>query len=309
MSWFHGAAVRFVPRRVFVVALASFAVACPQPRPTEPAAHDRAVVERPAEHVTIAVVGDFGQDGEPAADVAALVRGWAPDFVVTTGDNNYPDGGADTIDRNVGRHYHDYIGPYHGTFGAGAAENRFFPALGNHDWRAPGIEPHLAYFALPGNERYYEVSWGPVDVFVLDSDTHEPDGNTADSVQAQWLKDALARADGPWKLVFMHHPPYSSGDHGSTSEMQWPYAEWGATAVIAGHDHIYQRIEKGGVLYIVNGLGGHPQRYDVHEPVDGSVISFNADHGALRVRATPERLELEFVTRDGKVVDAVERAR
>jgi hypothetical protein len=289
------------------VVLVALVVGCPQPRPVEPAAHERAIVERPAEHVTIAIIGDYGQDGLPAADVAALVRGWAPDFIVTTGDNNYPDGESETLDLNVGRHYHDFIAPYHGTFGAGAQENRFFPALGNHDWRAAGLEPYLAYFALPGNERYYDVSWGPVDVFVIDSDPHEPDGITAGSVQARWLKDALARADGPWKIVVMHHAPYSSGDHGSTREVQWPYAEWGADAVIAGHDHIYQRIEQAGVLYIVNGLGGHPQRYDIHEPVEGSVLSFNEDYGALRVQATAERLEMEFVTRGGKVIDALER--
>jgi hypothetical protein len=305
MVGFHS----FVSRRVFVVVFASLVVGCPQPRPVEPAAHDRAVVERPADHVTIAVIGDFGADGEAEADVATLVRGWAPDFIVTTGDNNYPDGGADTLDRNVGRHYHDFIAPYQGTFGAGAEENRFFPALGNHDWRTSGIAPHLAYFSLPGNERYYEVSWGPVDVFVVDSDDHEPDGVTADSVQAQWLKDALARADGPWKLVVMHHPPYSSSDHGSSTDLQWPYAEWGATAVIAGHDHVYERVEKDGMLYLVNGLGGNPHRYDLHDPVDGSEVRFNTDFGAMRVIATPERLELAFVTRTGKVIDTVERTR
>ena len=304
---------RFHLQRVFhsslVVALASLVVGCPQPRPTEPATHERTVVERAGETVVFAVIGDFGMDGQPEADVATLVRGWAPDFIVTTGDNNYPDGEAETIDANIGKHYHDFIAPYHGTFGAGAKENRFFPSLGNHDWRTPGIEPHLQYFALPGNERYYDVSWGPVDVFVVDSDSHEPDGITGDSAQAKWLKDALAKADGPWKLVFMHHPPYSSGDHGSSTELRWPYAEWGATAVIAGHDHHYERVEIGNMLYIVNGLGGYPQPYGIGDPLEGSVVRFNEDYGAMRVQATVDRIELQFVTRGGKVVDTIERTR
>lgn len=295
--------------RSFVVVLASFVVGCPQPRPAEPAAQDRLVVERSAESITFAVIGDFGADGDPEAAVAKLVHEWTPEFIVTTGDNNYPDGEATTLDVNVGRHYHEFIAPYRGKYGAGAKENRFFPALGNHDWKTGSIDAHLDYFALPGNERYYDVSWGPVDLFIVDSDAREPDGITADSVQAQWLKGALARADGPWKLVVMHHPPYSSSDHGSTPALQWPYAEWGATAVLAGHDHTYERIEKDGVLYFVDGLGGYPERYGLNEPVDGSAVRFNEDHGAMRVEASVDRIAFEFVTSSGKTIDAIERRR
>lgn len=290
----------------FCVALVVLVVGCPQARPTEPAAHERASVQHTGSRVRIAVIGDFGLDGAPEANVAKLVHGWAPDFVVTTGDNNYPDGDASTIDANIGKYYHDFIASYGGTFGAGAKENRFFPSLGNHDWRTGSIEPFLSYFTLPGNERYYEVSWGPVDVFVLDSDSREPDGVTADSVQAQWLQHALAAADGPWKIVVMHHPPYSSGDHGSTEALQWPYAEWGATAVLAGHDHHYERIEQNGIVYYINGLGGFPERYRIGTPVPGSIVRYNEDYGAMLITADREHITFEFVTHAGDVVDFVD---
>ena len=104
----------------------------------------------PRESVRLAVIGDFGGDTAAEAQVAALVRGFQPDLIATVGDNNYPDGAAETIDRNIGRHYHDYIAPYRGSFGAGASVNRFFPALGNHDWRTAGAKPYLDYFELPG---------------------------------------------------------------------------------------------------------------------------------------------------------------
>lgn len=280
---------------------------CHAAAPAEPAAELQIRVERPGDSVGLAIVGDFGKAGAAASDVAALVHGWTPELIVTAGDNNYDDGAASTIDENVGQYYHDFIAPYAGGFGAGAAENRFFPALGNHDWRSTDLRPHTDYFTLPGNERYYTISWGPVDVFVVDSDPHEPDGIAADSAQAKWLEQAMMAADGPWKLVVMHHPPYSSGDHGPSEALRWPYREWGATAVVAGHDHHYERIEQDGLLYFVNGLGGNPSRYPVGDPVDGSAVQYNADHGAMRVYADRQGIRFEFVNRKGETIDSVTR--
>jgi len=65
--------------------------------------------------VRVAVVGDFGVDTQAEADVAALVASWQPAAVVTTGDNNYPDGAAETLDANVGKYYRSFIYPYLGS--------------------------------------------------------------------------------------------------------------------------------------------------------------------------------------------------
>ena len=179
--------------------------------------------------VRIAVIGDYGDGSQAAADVAALVKSWRPDLVVTTGDNNYPDGRAETIDQNVGQFYHEFIAPYSGQYGPGAESNRFFPALGNHDWTthsgSPAAPwPYLDYFSLPagpGQERYYDVAWGPVQLFVLDSDYREPDGVSSTSMQAAWLRQRLAESGAAWKLVIMHEPPYTSGlYHGASPHMR-----------------------------------------------------------------------------------------
>jgi hypothetical protein len=161
---------------------------------------------------------------------------------------------------------------------------------------------YFDYFELPGNERYYDVRLGPVHVFALDSQPDEPDGITADSTQAAWLKAAMAASDAPWKLVTMHHPPYSSGPHAPVRALRWPFADWGATAVLAGHDHIYERIERDGILYFVNGLGG-TVRYDIGNPVEGSQVRYNEDFGAMLIEATGEAITFSFVTRAGVVVD------
>jgi tartrate-resistant acid phosphatase type 5 len=251
----------------------------------------------------IAVIGDYGLAGPAERDVSSLVKGWDPDVIITTGDNNYPNGSAPTIDKNVGQFYSDYIYPYHGAYGKGADRNRFFPCLGNHDWVDPGAAAYLDYFTLPGNERYYDFVVGDVQLFALDSMPGEPDGITQDSRQAAWLRDGLAKSTSRWKLVYMHHPPFSSGPHGSTPRLQWPYAAWGATAVLAGHDHIYERIMRDGIPYFVDGLGGSV-RYAIGNPVDGSQARYSADFGAMLIEADDRQITFEFVTRKGEVIDS-----
>jgi hypothetical protein len=268
-----------------------------------PAGGQPAPTSAPAAPARIAVIGDYGMEGEPAAAVAALVASWAPDFVLTLGDNNYPDGAAETIDRNVGQYYSSFIAPYGGSFGPGAVESRFFPVLGNHDWVVGYPEPYLSYFSPPGNGRYYRVDRGPLSVFCLDSMPGEPDGWTADSAQAAWLQAELAASQARWKLVAFHHAPFSSGHHGSADWMQWPFAEWGAQLVLAGHDHTYERISRDGITYVVNGLGGAARYAPGMSGVAGSQLFFNADHGAMLIEADAASLRARFATRAVKVID------
>jgi len=253
--------------------------------------------------VKFAVIGDFGLDGVAEADVATLVHSWQPDIIITVGDNNYPSGAADTIDANIGKYYHDYISPYIGTYGPGADMNRFFPALGNHDWYTTGAQPYLDYFTLPGNERYYDFVWGPVHFYTIDSDENEPDGINAGSVQAAWLQQALAASSSPWNIVYTHHPPYSSGAHGSTDWMQWPFAAWGADALLAGHDHLYERLLVDGIPYFTDGAGGGAL-YNFSTPLPESQFRYNANYGAILVTASETEMLFEFYNRVGKLIDS-----
>jgi hypothetical protein len=268
---------------------------------------------RPDDPVRFAVFGDYGNDSAEEAAVAALVKSWGPDLILTTGDNNYPNGEMSTIDRHVGKHYGEFIAPYNGTYGPGAKENRFFPCLGNHDWghqdstRSEGPRAYLDWFELPGNERYYDFSRGPVHFFAIDSDPREPDGVSADSKQASWLKARLEAAEERWKIVYFHHPPYSSGvEHGPSRWMRWPFGEWGVTAVFCGHEHNYERIHAGGgavpdsVTYFVVGTGG-ARTYGFARAAERAAGSRKRirNHGAMRVTATSDRIVFEFFETGG----------
>ena len=262
----------------------------------------------PEPPIHFAVIGDYGEAGIGEKEVSDLVHSWNPDFIITVGDNNYPDGAAATIDQNIGQYYHDFIFHYQGEYGPGSKINRFFPALGNSDWNVttahPNIQPYLDYFTLPGNERFYNFVWGPVEFFAIDSDYHDPSGIDATSPQATWLKDALASSTAPWKIVYFHLPPYSSGSvHGSTPELQWPFKQWGATAVLSGHDHLYERIIVDGFPYFIDGLGGNGRYPFGATPAPGSQARYNNDYGAMLVTADSRSITFEFINEQKKVID------
>ncbi len=254
--------------------------------------------------VFFANIGDYGAQSPAQMRVSQLIDSLNPHLIITSGDNVYPYiKHFDWMDNAIGPYYAKYIFPYKGKFGPGARGiNRFYPSLGNHDWYYQGWKVYLEYFELPGNERYYDFTWGDVHFFSLNSEPGEPDGIRANSRQALWLKEKLASSDKPWKIVYFHKPPYSSGVHGPTRYMRWPFAEWGVDMVLTGHEHHYERLEIDGVTYIINGVGGAGLRPIPHV-ADGSIVRFNQQYGAFFAYADRHRLVGFFVTIDYQVVD------
>ncbi len=279
----------------------------------------------PGAPLTFTALGDFGINNTNEANVANLITSLNPDMMVTMGDNNYPNGAASTMDANVGQYFHNLIGAYTGSYGAGSPTNRFFPSPGNHEWDAANMQPYIDYFTLPGvgftnssgNERYYDFVMGPVHFFALDSDPNEPNGRTSGSVQGQWLQARLAAATEPWKVVYFHQPPYSSGTtHGPTPEMAWPFEAWGADAVLGGHEHHYERIVRDvngdglSIPYIICGSGGN-NLYSFGTPTTGSVVRYNANYGTVYAIATDTTLTFRFysITSGGTLIDTMQLAK
>lgn len=253
--------------------------------------------------IRFAVIGDFGDAGSDEEAVASLVDSWNVDFIITVGDNNYPDGEASTIDENIGQYYHKYIHPYVGSYGEGSEVNRFFPSLGNHDMHTNPPQPYYEYFELPNNERYYDFVWGNIHFFAIDSDSDEPDGVSENSDQGQWLQNALASSSSTWRVVYFHHCPYSSSSkHGSQEFMQWPFKEWGASVVLAGHDHTYERVIIDGFPYFVNGLGGR-SIYPFDCPIPGSQVRYNDNYGAMLIEANLDSMTFKFYSIDNDLID------
>jgi tartrate-resistant acid phosphatase type 5 len=254
---------------------------------------------------TLAVIGDCGNGSREEGQVASLVKSWKPDAILTAGDNNYDTGSAKTIDPHIGQFYSQYIYPYKGRYTKPTEKvNRFFPSLGNHDWD-DGPSAYFNYFTLPGNEHYYDIVQGPIHFFILNSCEGEDDGNDAGSKQALWLKESLKKSTAKFKVVLFHHPPYSSdSDHTPELVMRWPFKAWGATAVITGHNHFYERLVSGGLTYFVNGTGGQGL-YPIKRVARESVVRVEDVFGAQRITTTCSEMKIEFVELGGRVRDSV----
>jgi hypothetical protein len=121
-----------------------------------------------------------------------------------------------------------------------------------------------------------------------------------------WLRRALRGSSARWRVVFFHHPPFSTAVHDAPATwMRWPFRAWGADLVVSGHQHCYERVRRGGLTYVVNGLGGHSWIYDNMEcpPVGGSQARFNSRHGAMLLRANDTALRGAFFDVEGRLVD------
>ncbi len=148
-----------------------------------------------------------------------------------------------------------------------------FPANGNHENR----RTFRRVFALPGDRdrTWYSFDWGGVHFVALDTEADL-------ATQMAWLDRDLAATTRPWKVVYLHRPPYSSGHHGSNMAIRAQLApiveKHGVQLVLSGHDHDYERTTpQHGVTYIVTGGGGrgtYPVGHSWFTAFSESVIHF-----------------------------------
>lgn len=194
--------------------------------------------------------GDSGGGGDVQRALAEHMLDYPFDLIVHTGDIAYDNGTLAEFEANV-------FGVYANLF----RSVPFFPSAGNHEYNnSATAAPFRSVFSFPGTtgESWYSYDWGPVHFAVLDT---EADYDT----QMAWLDDDLASSTKPWKIVYLHRPPYSSGEHGSDTGLRTKLAPITEARhvqlVLAGHDHDYERmVPQNGVYHVVTGGGGKGTR-------------------------------------------------
>jgi hypothetical protein len=245
-----------------------------------------------AARFTFAVVGDFGSGNGNETAVASLIGSWHPDFVLTVGDNAYPQGSPELLDRDI-------FGPY----AAVMRESAWFPALGNHDVKANGGKPELDAFHSLGSERWYRFTWGNAAVVVLDSDVSVAPG----SPQLRFARTALA-LPSCFRFAAWHHPPWdppgSSISPGLRRNIVPLVEKDGVQVVFVGHLHAYARSQPHhGVLYVAVGTGGAELDNDAGDLTIPSARVVQGSFGALRVDVAGRTARFRYQTVDGRVRD------
>lgn len=245
-----------------------------------------------------AVIGDWGTGDDDEFGLARQIvthhQQTAFDFVLTAGDNIYPNGS--------GRHFHrKFELPF-----ASLLKDKvsFYAVLGNHDVEA-GRQDQLQYplFNM-GGRNYYTLSRGNglVDFFMLDS-------TAFDQTQATWLENSLRSSRATWKIALFHAPIYSSGKkHGSDlklrAQLEPLFTLYHVNVVFSGHDHIYERTRpQQGIQYFVTGAGGKMRRggVDMKSPIRAA--SYDEDNHFMLIELDEEGIGFKAISEQGKVVD------
>ncbi len=258
--------------------------------------------------VRVLVYGDTRSHPERQVEVvAAMLREPDADAVIHTGDII-----ADGL--KLGQWIPEFFEPSRPLL----ATLPVFFCLGNHERNSPY---YYQYFDNPdsGEERWYSFDVGPVHFSVIDSNAEYGEG----SEQYRWLKADLERnRDKPWKILYGHHPTYSSGPHGRLAEDGRPAEgairtaqdlfpglaeEYGISIFFAGHDHFYERSENRGVHYVICGGGGAPSYPQVDDAERQNPYSkvFYSDLHYIVLTADSHRLEMVAKTPAGKIIDRV----
>jgi 3',5'-cyclic AMP phosphodiesterase CpdA len=241
------------------------------------------------EELHLALAGDVGDSGsrlEATADAVARADRAQPfDGLVLLGDNVYPEGDPDRVPETV-------FGPF-----APVLDHADLHAiLGNHDIRDGHGDAQAAALGMPG--RWWARHLG--DVLLVGLDSNHPD----DPEQLAWLERTLATATEPWRIVLLHHPPYSAGYQGSDLDARAAFtplfARYGVALVVSGHDHDYQRsVPLQGVTYVVSGAAAGTRRTGER---DFTAVSFSWHH-FVELGVYPDRLVLRAINQDLRVAD------
>ena len=230
--------------------------------------------------------------------MAAFHQEFDFDFVLMLGDNIY--GAIEPADVEA-----KFAVPYKALLDAGV---EFHAVLGNHD------NPNVRFYK-PLNmagQRYYTFrnpkgvpgnGLGSVRFFALDS-------GYLDKEELDWLDTQLAASDAEWRIVFFHHPLYSSGaTHGSALEsravLEPLFVKYGVSVVFSGHDHFYERIkpQKGGIVYWVAGGGGSLRQGDIRT-TQMTAKGFDADYHFILVEVVGDDLFFQAISRAGKTIES-----
>ncbi len=242
---------------------------------------------------------DGAGDEATAQLLDGIFSGGAYGLVFTTGDNVYDSGTAG-----------EFTNCYQPSWGRHLGRTK--PSAGNHEYQTSGAAGYFGYFGAAAGDPakgYYSYDIGAWHVVVLNSNCGDIAGGcAAGSPQEQWLRADLAAHPAACTLAYWHHPRFSSGStHGSHASMQpiWQALyDYNADAVVAGHEHQYERFAPQtasgaldlarGIRLFVAGMGGR-SHYGFGTIRPNSEVRNGDSDGVLKLTLHPTSYDWQFV--------------
>lgn len=231
---------------------------------------------------------------------ARLARGLAPQRVIGLGDLQYQKGS-----------FHGFRHSYRRSWGT--LRSITWPVPGNHEYETPGARGYYRYFRhrQPGKPGYYRRELGGWQLYLLNSNCRKVDCRA----ERAWLDAEMTAHPSACSLIALHHPRFSSGEHGSNAGMRrfWDVAHaHGADVALSGHDHDYERFAPmspagvvepdRGIQQFVSGGGGR-SLYPRTTQAPGSQV-FVKRFGVLALSLRPDGYSWEFRDIGGRVRDS-----
>jgi predicted phosphodiesterase len=198
---------------------------------------------------SFAIIGDtrIGLTEEHYADFIRIVQAQGIGLIVHTGDVIHQPG-----NESQWRRFLEITG-----------KNTILVAPGNHDLK--DTKSLQVYEKLIQRPPYFSFSFGDTQMIILCSELPGEPGRIAGK-QLQWLSDELKKPF-QYRLVFIHRPLFPVTYHKSYSLDRYTkdrdalhglFIKHKVNIVIAGHEHVYNRMTKDGILYVITGGGGAP---------------------------------------------------
>ena len=243
--------------------------------------------------VKFLAIGDTGRGSSEQYELGRVMNEYRKvfpyEFAILTGDNIYGKEKAEDMKAK----FEDVYRPI---LDAGVD---FYASLGNHD---ESNQRFYKYFNMNGEE-YFRFKKGGVSFYSLNS-------NYMDKRQLDWMEKELSGDDSKWKIVFFHHPPYSSGKrHGSSEDVRVVveplFVKYGVDTVFNGHEHFYERIKpQKGIYYFITGAGGKIRGGDVKENSPFTEKAFDTDLSFMLVEIADDEMHFQVISRTGATVDS-----
>ncbi len=270
------------------------------------------------------VLGDWGWNGKKNQTEVAKIMAekGVGKFIISVGDNFQVNGVRSVQDPL-------WMLNFENVFNDPALECDWYVALGNHDYHGnPQAEVDYTKVSRRWNmpARYFAVhkkidDSTAADLYIIDTSPLQSsyrgpkeadvkiDGQDA-ARQMRWIDSCLTNSKSRWKLVFGHHPVYSSGSaHGKeTGDMQSMFAglfeRKGVDAYFCGHDHDFEHLKTkaGHVNYFVCGT---VEVRPMLDPLPETVFAKSVP-GYTKVLLTPAKMKVTMVDTAGAEVYTAE---